>query len=347
MPTTGNAAITVPSSTITRISPVSGPLVAACRPINRDPRLLRHQMIRTVTTTTTTTTNTTTVNTNIKLENKSSSISDSMGSNNKGFNNNKNIRDSRTEPRLVVNKDTTITSSHQNQTSQVSRLKSQTHSSKKTNSLKYSDHSLSSQKSSKSLSLASRSINSRSGTESVSSSRSSTTSVLDMTLSKGKSEGKSTRLSSSPTKNKKKDSTSRADKKVEKSPSKSSKCDKDSVKSGVKGDNSLSTTGASFKEVKSTTRARNYMRRNRDLSVSPEPSHDIDLRIGGPPEKQVRIQGDPTEETCKNHDLSIFWSFPLTRTLIYCYIISICMYVFQYVCHKVRGCESGNRFIEL
>ncbi|GLV35194.1 Pcf11 cleavage and polyadenylation factor subunit [Carabus blaptoides fortunei] len=72
---------------------------------------------------------------------------------------------------------------------------------------------------------------------------------------------------------------------------------------------SLSTAATSgqdqrtFKGLKVSAKNRNYMRRNRTVSVSPEPTHDVDLRVGGPPEKQARLQPqltDITEEAGKS-----------------------------------------------
>jgi hypothetical protein len=42
---------------------------------------------------------------------------------------------------------------------------------------------------------------------------------------------------------------------------------------------------------------RNYIRRNRSPSYSPEPSQDTDLRLAGPPEKQARMQIDPDDKS--------------------------------------------------
>lgn len=52
-----------------------------------------------------------------------------------------------------------------------------------------------------------------------------------------------------------------------------------------------------FKELKGVTKNRNYIRRNRVISVSPEPSQDVDLRVGAPPEKQPRLHVDPSPAT--------------------------------------------------
>lgn len=57
------------------------------------------------------------------------------------------------------------------------------------------------------------------------------------------------------------------------------------------------TPERAFKELKPSTKNRNYVRRNRELSVSPEPSpvQDVDLRVCvAPPEKQPRLQANAT-----------------------------------------------------
>lgn len=58
-----------------------------------------------------------------------------------------------------------------------------------------------------------------------------------------------------------------------------------------------------FKDIKQSMKNRNYIRRNRKTSESPDAAtQDVDLRVGGPPEKQVRTQqqGESTEEKSKN-----------------------------------------------
>lgn len=86
----------------------------------------------------------------------------------------------------------------------------------------------------------------------------------------------------------------------EKSPKKS-RFDKSPVKSSSsrhkkKDDRKIRSTNkeddVSFKDVKSS-KSRNYIRRNRSPSFSPEPSSDVDLRITGPPEKQSRLAASP------------------------------------------------------
>lgn len=67
------------------------------------------------------------------------------------------------------------------------------------------------------------------------------------------------------------------------------------------------TPERAFKELKGITKNRNYMRRNRAISISPEPQQDVDLRVGAPPEKQPRLQGNATvtEDTSVKSKTSI------------------------------------------
>ncbi|KAF5294521.1 hypothetical protein FQA39_LY13375 [Lamprigera yunnana] len=81
-------------------------------------------------------------------------------------------------------------------------------------------------------------------------------------------------------------SSSRVEKKSEKHLSKNIKSDKAKI---VKSD-------GSFKDPKGSIKNRNYIRRNRNTSVSPEPNHDVDLRIGAPLEKQSRLPGDNNDD---------------------------------------------------
>lgn len=119
---------------------------------------------------------------------------------------------------------------------------------------------------------------------------------------------------SSPTKYKKKSvsehgspRTDKSDKRNNKGSSKSDKRSRDRS-SGDKYDNEQDSVRVSptvaaaasivvpvtperaFKELKGSTKNRNYIRRNRAISISPEPNHDVDLRVGAPPEKQPRLQ---------------------------------------------------------
>lgn len=62
---------------------------------------------------------------------------------------------------------------------------------------------------------------------------------------------------------------------------------------------------STFKGLKLTAKNRNYIRRNRAQSISPEPTQDVDLRLSvPPPEKQPRLAPDPpavqVEEVAKS-----------------------------------------------
>ncbi|XP_064215104.1 pre-mRNA cleavage complex 2 protein Pcf11 isoform X1 [Tribolium castaneum] len=89
----------------------------------------------------------------------------------------------------------------------------------------------------------------------------------------------------SPNRHKKKDHS------TDKKGFKDAKRDRDNK--GHKND-SLQTT---FKGVKAKNR--NYIRRNRSPSYSPEPNQDTDLRVSGPPEKQARLHPETVEEKSK------------------------------------------------
>lgn len=58
----------------------------------------------------------------------------------------------------------------------------------------------------------------------------------------------------------------------------------------------INSSNSTFKDVKISTKNRNYVRRNLP-SVSPEPPQDEDLRSFGPPEKQPRLQSDAVEQS--------------------------------------------------
>lgn len=113
----------------------------------------------------------------------------------------------------------------------------------------------------------------------ASSLKSSSSSSLD-----SPSKSKSDKLYSSP-KSKKKEKSSDDNKKL----SQKEKRDR----SDKSENNSSNST---FKDVKISTKNRNYVRRNLP-SVSPEPPQDEDLRSFGPPEKQPRLQNDATEQS--------------------------------------------------
>ncbi|KAJ8927145.1 hypothetical protein NQ314_020418 [Rhamnusium bicolor] len=108
------------------------------------------------------------------------------------------------------------------------------------------------------------------------STKSSSSSSLD-----SPSKNKSDKSSKSPIRHKKKDKSD-----VKKNSPKNQKRDK-----LYKSDSPITT----FKGVKSSTKNRNYVRRNLG-AMSPEPPQDEDLRSFGPPEKQPRLQGDSSDE---------------------------------------------------
>lgn len=236
-----------------RIAPPNSALVSTARQI-RDPRLLRQQQKQS-----------NVVNSNVQLESKPQ-----MDSNNKIVNNKMSVRDNRTEPHLINNKDDSTLPS--DKVKSVSRLLPKSRS-------KHLDSARKAVKASR----ISKSSNSDSKGDS---SKSSSTSSLD-SPTKTKSDKKLQSTVKSPTKIKKKDVFS-ADKKVLKSPVKSD------ISKLHKSD--LSPT---FKDIKVSMKNRNYMRRNRKTSISPEPTQDVDLRINGPPEKQPRLQSEPPEDKSK------------------------------------------------
>lgn len=245
-------------TTGTKIAPVNSSLVSAVRPI-RDPRLLRHQG------------NGNNINSNVQLENKTNQ-SVSVESNNKIVNSKMSVRDNRTEPRLVNNKDNVPI---QGKAKAMPRIPLK--------SSKIPDPYRKAPKSSRS---------SKSSSSDGSSSKGSTSSLDSPTKNKSdKSDSpKSRSPSKSPTKHKKKDVSSRTDKKSEKN-TKSSKSDSKCPKSD--------SSPAVFKDLKGSTKNRNYIRRNRDASASPEPNYDVDFRLNGPPEKQPRLQTSPDEDISK------------------------------------------------
>lgn len=318
------------TSSTPRIAPVNSALLAAAtsRPI-RDPRLLRHQRNATGSTTTSTTTSTnmsTTVNTNVLLESKISNSNttaanaESISTNNKNFSSKVSVREHHrtTEPRLVANKDSSIIAPHQaNSNSISSRSNKLSQSPSKRSSIAASklspvssDSSPSSMKTLKANRVSSKSSSSLS---SGSSGGGSSTSLLDSPSKKanggsGKNaESKMVRpLAISSSKHKKKEISSSGDtislvrneKKKASSKQRFSgdKVDKEtkSTPSPVKQDSSPTSV---FKEVKGS-KSRNYIRRNRQPSLSPElVSMDVDLRSSAaPPEKQPRLQPDTAEE---------------------------------------------------
>lgn len=294
-----------------RIAPVNSALVAAAasRPI-RDPRLLRHQNTSGSTSATASSLSTT-INTNVLLESKSSNAStaETLSSNNKNFTNKVSVREHRsTEPRLVASKDNNSAGVQGALNTNISNSKSnkslnQISPSKKSVS-KLSSDSGSPSPTKKSGRTGSKSASTSSFTSASSeggSFKGSSASSLDSPV-KSKSGG-GNKMGRSPTtpasKHKKKEVSAgggtnlnaRGDKKKEKPLSKrflGDKIEKDSKSSPVMRDNSPTTA---FKEIRGS-KSRNYIRRNREQSPSPEPvSMDVDLRATqAPPEKQPRLQ---------------------------------------------------------
>lgn len=112
--------------------------------------------------------------------------------------------------------------------------------------------------------------------------------------------GSDTSKSSQDDEKKDKNDKSRSPSKKDKDKKKDKYEDKKSSSSRPKKSSASETqlSAAAFKEVKSRSN-RNYLRRNRSPSESPERVHDVDLRSFGPPEKQMRLQGDTTDEKSK------------------------------------------------
>lgn len=170
-----------------------------------------------------------------------------------------NVRETRTEPRTVNNKVNTIVPSEKIKSLTRPLLKSR---------IKLNDESVR------------KPIKSSKGSDSGdSSSKSSSTSSLD-SPTKVKKDKKLLSPTKSPIKFKKKDKVS---------PTKG-----ESRNKPTKSDPSSPT----FKDIKQSMKNRNYIRRNRKTSESPEAVQDVDLRPRGPPEKQPR-QSEPVEDKSK------------------------------------------------
>lgn len=169
------------------------------------------------------------------------------------------VRKFRNDPRLIVNKVNVPTPKNDTP---------------KPNLISKSQNSAIVQKSQKN----SRTSSPRSNSD-ASSLKSSSNSSLD-----SPSKSKSDKLHS-PQKHKKKEKISDDSKKV--SP-------KEKRDRSDKSENNSSNS--TFKDVKISTKNRNYVRRNLP-SVSPEPRQDEDLRSFGPPEKQPRLQSDVPEQS--------------------------------------------------
>ncbi|GJQ65408.1 hypothetical protein Trydic_g7518 [Trypoxylus dichotomus] len=319
--------VSVVTNITPRIAPVNSALLAAAtsRPI-RDPRLLRHQSNTANSATNSTSTTMSnlplTVNTNVLLESKisnsnnSTTTAETFSSNNKSLSSKVSVREHHrtTEPRLV--KDNNVVVQHQsnaNSTSTRSNKQLSQSPSKKSSTVGLkqsfaSSDSPSPTKTSKSNRAGSKSSSFSSG----SSCGGSSTSLLDSPSKKsisGSSKGVESKaarsLVVSSLKHKKKEISSSSGsnlpvrsekKKVSVKRFSSDKIEKESKPSSstVKRDNSPTSL---FKEVKGS-KSRNYIRRNRQTSLSPEPvSMDVDLRANTvPPEKQPRLQVDIVEE---------------------------------------------------
>ncbi|XP_063927873.1 uncharacterized protein LOC135141017 isoform X2 [Zophobas morio] len=204
----------------------------------------------------------------------SSSTSVSLGSkptildsNNKVVTITKSVRDSRIEPRLVNNKDNALPS-------QVKLDKSKT----------FPKSRQSEQKPLKPP------RNKNTDTDSKSFSVKSSPNLSDSPTKSKSDKNESKSPTKSPSRHKKKDHSS-GDKKS----FKELKRDRDG-----KSHKSDSSPPA-FKGVKGATKNRNYIRRNRSPSYSPEPNHqDTDLRLAGPPpEKQARLQAEQGDDKRK------------------------------------------------
>lgn len=74
-----------------------------------------------------------------------------------------------------------------------------------------------------------------------------------------------------------------------------------------------------FKDLKGSTKNRNYIRRNRNVSISPEPHQDVDLRVGVPPEKQPRIQEDNSVKSKAERNIGN--CFGIIKDILFCYVI--------------------------
>lgn len=212
------------------------------------------------------------------------------------------VRDVRNEPRLVTNKDIPISQGKARALPRIP-IKSNT---KNTDSHKIPKSS----RSSKSSLFDGPSK--------------SSASLLDPPAKKGdksSDSSKSRSPSKSPNKHKKKDSVSKSDvKRSDKS--KQPKPERDSKSS--KSDN------AAFKDLKSQVKNRNYIRRNHASSMSPEPNRDVDLRLGVPPEKIPRLQGE--SDKSKNSEFA---------GMMGCFLFWIC-YCFSLFFHTTRFSFSNN-----
>lgn len=234
----------------------STPVTAPSTKPIRDPRLLRQQQQKQPDS-----------NSNVQLGQKSANLE------NKNLTSKTGVRKFRNDPRLIVNKVNVPTPKNDTP---------------KPTPIPKSQNSTIVQKSQKTSRISPKS---NSDTSSL---KSSSSNSLDSLNKSSKSDKSHSSSSASPVKHKKKEkninsdetNTSSSNKKI----SQREKRDK-SEKS-----ESISSSISNFKDVKISTKNRNYIRRNL-ASVSPEPTQDEDLRPFGPPEKQPRLQSEAAEQS--------------------------------------------------
>lgn len=228
----------------------SSALIAASRLI-RDPRLRRQQQNQN-----------SVVNSNVQLESKPQ-----VDSPNKIVVSSKmNVRDNRTDPRSVTNKDSA--------SAPPEKAKSVVRPFPKSRSKLHDGSARKPVRPAKTLDTESKGD---------SSSKSSSASSLD-SPTKVRRDKKFLSPTKSPSKIKKKD----ADRKVspKQSPGKGE---------SHKPQKTDAASPPTFKDIKLSMKNRNYIRRNRKTSESPDAARDVDLRLGGPPEKQ----GEAAEDKSK------------------------------------------------
>lgn len=240
--------------------PASGGSVAVSaatsKPI-RDPRLLRQQQQKH-----------TDSNLNVQLGQRTANLD------NKNVSNKTGVRKIRNDPRLVVNKNHIPSPKSSDTTLKQSTLDTTTAT------FIPKVHSGKSQKSSRIIAKSNSDLNSNK-------------SSVGLSKSESPSKSKSVKNHSSPSKYKKSkeknfleaNSNNNSNKKL--SP-------KETRDRSDKSD--INQSNSTFKDVKISTKNRNYVRRNLP-SVSPEPAQDEDLRAFGPPEKQPRLQSDAIEQS--------------------------------------------------
>lgn len=307
-----------------KIAPVSSNLINA-RQV-KDPRLLRQQQQQQVPISS--------INSNVHLESKSKSGTQvTVDSDNKIVNNKTSVRNDRIELRVVNNKGNTESHGKSKSLPNSSPLKhtqkigSLSHKNSKISRDSKSSSSVCDLTDSKSSSTSS---NKTSRNDQSSKTRSPTKSKKKGTIdtsNKDNSASRSEKESSSTAFDKDNSSSNRYDK----SNSASSRNDKESdstARAEKKSDKHLKDVKSdkesklrksetiSFKEHKGSIKNRNYMRRNRNPSPSPEPNQDVDLRLGAPPEKLPRIQGDIVDEKSKLYQFWMHWD--IFSSNIYC-----------------------------